>query len=590
MLSIDEAINIIQNKEQNRDSTLDRNDRLYYEMSLHIDGACPAFFDANDRLVTPTNYFGKPYQDIFENFLFTKYPYQTEATRQYQLSQYRPYQKESFVKAIQVIIGAIFQDDNYSIEVNDEADNEYIWGNNFDGKDISGYVQERFTDSCVDANGYFLVIPKKSRIETGDKVEPDIWFIRSVDIIHVTKEEIIFAKDDVFWLVNTIGYFRFKIDGGVVSEIDEDGYFAHMLGYVPIIISGGTRNTQGYYESWLYAAKPIADEFVGEKSLSAFVNKQNAHPFYIAADEECPNCSNGEYQFCTYCNVKTNECGCNDPANWRLASCKSCGGSGKRAHDPAKWMIVPKEDMANDQLKIVSADTNIVKVQFDNVKDVEKRIMRSLHLNYVEEAQSGEAKARDMETRYQFISMISNFLFDTLIHQLIINITSLRNISVSNGTPVPKQSEFTIVKPTQFSIMTDEDIISSINVNSPDFIKTKQIEDYVDKKFGGYDALKRKTSLIFQLDKIAVSSMETIQSLLINGGIDRRDLRYHIQLPLIIDKIERDKGSDYIVSTDFDVLKSEIDVLFNAENPEPNDIIRNAVRGVGMGLEGNEDV
>ena len=363
-----------------------------------------------------------------------------------------------------------------------------------------------------------------------------------------------------------------------------------MLGYVPIIISGGTRNTQGYYESWLYAAKPIADEFVGEKSLSAFVNKQNAHPFYIAPDEECPNCSNGEYQFCTYCNVKTNECGCNDPANWRLASCKSCGGSGKRAHDPAKWMIVPKEDMANDQLKIVSADTNIVKVQFDNVKDVEKRIMRSLHLNYVEEAQSGEAKARDMETRYQFISMISNFLFDTLIHQLIINITSLRNISVSNGTPVPKQSEFTIVKPTQFSIMTDEDIISSINVNSPDFIKTKQIEDYVDKKFGGDDALKRKTSLIFQLDKIAVSSMETIQSLLINGGIDRRDLRYHIQLPLIIDKIERDKGSDYIVSTDFDVLKSEIDVLFNAENPEPNDIIRNAVRGVGMGLEGNEDV
>ena len=45
-----------------------------------------------------------------------------------------------------------------------------------------------------------------------------------------------------------------------------------------------------------------------------------------------------------------------------------------------------------------------------------------------------------------------------------------------------------------------------------------------------------------------------------------------------------------LISSDFDVLKSEIDVLFNAENPEPNDIIRNAVRGVGMGLEGNEDV
>lgn len=576
MLSIEEAIQVIKDKNKKSDALV-RCARAYYEMSLHIDGACPSYIDANGGVIYPTNYFGDEYQRIFEESLFTKYPYQSEETRQYQLSQYRPYQKESFLRAIQVIVGAIFQDGNYNVIVSDKDDNTYIWGNNFDGTDLCSYYQNRFIDTCVDANGYFVVIPNKSRFETGTMVEPVIWFVRCVDILHISDDEIIFVKDNTYWLINRVAYFRFKKEFDVIVNIDEDGYFAHLLGYLPIIRGGGVRNTQGFYESWLYAAKPIADEYVGEKSLASFVNKQNAHPFYISADEECPSCINGEYQWCTNCNVKTNDCVCNDPANWKLSTCTSCGGTGVRAHDPSKWMIVPKEDMKNDQIKIVSADTNIVKVQFDNVKDVDMRIMRALHLTYIEAAQSGEAKARDMETRYQFISMICNYIFDTIIYQSVAIITSLRHVTVSGGRPTPKVGVFSIVKPTSFNIMTDEEIIGGINDKSPDFVKARQMEDYVDKKFGGDDVFKKKTSLVLQLDKLALSNNDTIQTLLLNGGITRRDLMFHVELPYIIDQIERERGGDYMVKATFDAIKQEVIRLFDILNPPQPQLITNVI-------------
>lgn len=360
-----------------------------------------------------------------------------------------------------------------------------------------------------------------------------------------------------------------------------DGYYAHLLNRLPAYRAGGIRNSKGFRQSWLNAAKPIADEFVGEKSLSMLVNKQGAHPYMAMMSEDCPECTGGQIQFCKRCNTKSEYCNCHEELkyesgqnpNWRLVNCNACGGSGARAQDPAKVIIVPPDEMDRDPVKIISTNPEHTRVQFDNVKDVEKRILRALHLNYIEEAQSGVAKDKDLETRYQFLSLISNYLFDDLLYNWVKDILSLRNVRVSGGEIMPGEAKFTIIKPTQFSIKTTTELLEAYRTayegKVPDFMLASQLMEYADRQYGGDLYLKKKTEIIVAFDPLAVSNSDRIQTDLLTGAIDQRDAKFHIQLPIIIDRIARERSKDYVIKTDIDTLKADIDAIFNTISPPP---------------------
>lgn len=575
MLSL-EAVQDFLDKGKKRSKNLIRNDNIYYEMSLHIDGACPAYEDTRfGYMVYPTNWYGYEYDLLFDTKHFSKFPHESEETRNWRKSTYRPYQQEAFIKAIQVIIGSIFQDGNYSIKIDRKEDEDYIWGENFEGKHLVGYLSKYFKNICNDPNGYFVLVPKYSRLEQVNVIEPILWFIPSVDLLYASDDEIIFEKDGYIWLVNKIGYFRYReIDKKFVLQ-DKGGYYAHILGRTPFYIAGGIWNTQGFYESWLNAAKPVADEFIGEKSLSTLVNKQNAHPFIQMAEEDCPDCQHtGRIQWCSKCAINSTDCNCssNYPEetrgsfwanpNWKTISCPSCGGKGGKAQDPARYYIVPKANIGDDMVKFISPDTAVPKVQFDNVKDVEARIMRALHLNYIEEAQSGTAKDKDMETRYQFLAMVSNSLFDEHLYNWIKDITALRNVTSVNTVFVPTSGKFTIEKPVQFGIKTAEQLLEELNNQVPDVIRNKQVEELADKMYGGDLLLKRKVEIANEFDGLANLPETIITSRLIQGGILRKDYQLHSNFTSILERIEREKGINFILSASFETIKQEIDRIF----------------------------
>lgn len=570
MLSLQGVLNLLNDGAFKRDRMLTVCDDVYYNTSLHIDGITPAYKDLRYEMMVYPTIYNVNYQTIFETKLFSKYPNESEETRSYRLSQYKPVQKEAFLKAIQVIVGAIFQDSQYTIEVERKEDNDYIWGENFEGKHLIAYLVDKFTDICNDPNGRFVLIPKYSSAETIGKVEPILWFIPSVDIKLITQDEFIFYKGGYVWMVNKFGYFRYeKKDDGKYHIIEPDGYYAHLLNRLPVYLAGGLRNGQGYYNSWLDAAVIIANEFVGEKSLAMLVNKQTAHPYFVAASEDCPNCEGGKVQICKKCRCDSSDCQHSEEHqyDWTPSNCTNCGGKGVLPQDPSKCMIVPPDQMANDQIKVVTIDPNISKVQGENVKDVEDRILRALHLNYIDEQQSGVAKGKDMETRYQFISMISNYCFDDLVYNWIKDICALRNIRVADGVAMPDDNvSFLIVKPTQFAIETAlelrEDYKGSYEARMPDYILSRQLLSYVDKKFGGDVIYIRKVSLINDMDKIAVTPPERVSMLLLNGGIKRRDLQFHTELPLILDQLERDKTAKWLLESDFQLIKNEVDKIF----------------------------
>jgi hypothetical protein len=546
-------------------------------MSLHIAGACPSFFDYRfpttidttqensplNRKVYPVNFYGMQYDLIFDTYLFNRHPRENDKTRNWRKSQYRPITKAPFQKAIEVTMGAIFQDSNYSIEIENKPDNDYIWGNNFNGLNLVNYFSSKFQTICEDPNGIFVCMPKQPWFETTtDEIEPDIIFINSKDIIYVTDDEIIFNRPNYIWNINNIGVFRYDIDDkGNYFHVDENngGYYAHLLGYVPKMIAGGNWNTQGFYDSWLDKAKPIADDYISAKSAEQLVDKEASHPWIIAVNTDCPECPNS----CGYIQVVCADC----PTGFELKPCQTCHGSGEISRNPGEWMTVPQDLLGKGKmLEIVNPDTAINTYHHQKCQDLYQDLLSSLHLNYVEQAQSGVAKDKDMETRYQFINKISNDLFDRLIPLAIQNITSYRNVTVSNGVITPQTGAYTIVKPTQYQIKTSEDLLTdydtSTKANVPAFVRVRQINDYVDKQFGGDLTMKRKTEIVTQLDFMSVLSSAEKQSMVIGGGASNRDWQFSSYLPSILDEIIRDHGKDWFEKSSFENLKSEIDTRF----------------------------
>lgn len=573
------------NKEKWDQSIIKRRD-VYYGMSLHIDGACPAWdVMRNPRLGwIPENitqkrpllgWFGIEYHLIFDNILFNRYPNEPERTRQWRFSAYKPFQKAYFAKCDQMVTGAIFQDSGYRVEVVDKDDNEYIWGNNFEKKNLIQFYAARFKTIVADPNGYFLVIPKESAERTTtDRIEPEIWFVKSSELRYISEDEIAFERDGLRWVVNKFGYFRWRKAQETEQWflVEGNGYYGHMLGYIPMFVAGGVWNDQGFYESWLHAGKAIADDYVIIKSDEAMCAKQASHPWIIEADAECPHCHGGDVQYCHTCHKRGELCECDEGmSHMTLAKCDACGGTGHISNNPGDRMTAPKEDMKLDLVKVVNIPVDANEMHAKRAERAELNLQKALHLNYIDQAQSAVSKNKDFETRYQFIDGINNDYFDRLIPNSIDAITALRNITVKNGVISPTPGDKIIVKPSQFQIKTTTDLLEEMKSGKDSGIPTYQLnaltEDYVDKQFGGNAVLKRKTSLINQMDILAGKSSADVSVAVLNGFATQRDGQFSLALPLILDALVRENGNEWFLSKKYEVIEAAVQVMFAAKYP-----------------------
>lgn len=542
---------------------------VYYGMSLHIDGACPAFTALRNKrqtVVYPHNYFGVEYQELFEIYLMNKHPRENELTRQWRFSVYKPFSQEVFLQAIQVLTASLFQDSGYSITVDDAEDNEYIWGNNFQGNNLVQYLANKMTNILEDPNGIFVTIPKAPYYKTStDKIEVDVFFIPSRDIIYLAEDEIIFKQGDFHWAVNNLNYFRFvEGEDGEFEHYDtrKRGYYAHMLYTVPLAIAGGIWNTQGYYDSWFNSAKAIADEYVSNKSAEQLVNKEASHPFIIEASEGCPDCNRtGSVSIpCETCS-SGNE----------LIQCDRCGGSGEISHNPGDRLVAPKEDMDRALIQVISPNIAVNTFHEKKNENLKNDLMRSLHLDYIDQAQSGTAKDKDMQTRYQFMMTVANDIFDRLITQLLKNILSLRNVVVKDGITQPYAGNFIVIKPSQFDIKTSTDLLADYNAaktaSMPAYMLGRQLEDYTDKQFGGDDVIKKKVCIINQIDVLSSVPVSSWAALIANGDVESRDTKLSVWLPKILDDIIRVASPEWFISATYDNIYSKVMEAFDKKFP-----------------------
>lgn len=538
--------------------SLQRKRDVYYGISLHTTGACPAFRDlSGGGIIYPQGYYGQEYQRLFDKHLMSRHPRENDATRNWRFSQYRPLTKAPFAQITEIITGAIFQDSNYDLNLQDAQDEQFIWGNHFSGHDIVGYFSNvAFRNMIEDPNGLLLRIPAlPGYAQAGDKLQVDIWFVNTKDIILHTQDDFIFLRNGYAWWVDkqTIWRFSYKPEEKkyFLSQQDAHGYYAHMLGRLPISIAGGVWNTQGYYDSYYSKAKAAADDFISAHSAAQLVDKEASHPFIVEASTDCTDCRGlGQVQQdCDSC-----------PNGVELVSCGSCHGSGQISRNPGQHIIVPQDKLKDGSpIQIVNPDVSINSHHREVCAQVMGLIIEALHLQKTEEAQSGVAKAIDQERLYKFISNISNHVFDKLMTDTLRDIIAYRNAGAVAGTVHPVEYPFRVLKPTQFRIKTSADLLNEYatgkQAGMPVFIRRRMALDFVDKQYSGDALMKKKAQLITQLDSLSVLSIDEMTALRNAGVVSDAELQYSRKLPAAIDALIRDNGEYWFLNTPNNVVE-----------------------------------
>jgi hypothetical protein len=566
---------------------------VYYDISLHTLGICPRF-SIGARQINPSgwyhNKYHEQYQFRFINYLLNRHPRESEETLNWRLSRYKPLTKAPFQRVTEMVTGAIFQDGNYSIEIPDPKDSEYIWGNNFYGRNIIGYFSEMgYKNMVEDPNGIFIRMPSRPYYEyaQGEQVEVNIWFINSTHIKYITRDEVIFCKDGYAWHVDKQTIWRYKEEKEnlyILDPEDSEGYYAHMFGKLPISIAGGEWNSKEYYDSYYDKARPAADVFIDVFSAQQLVDKNASYPFISEVADECPTCHGTlKLQTCERCHTSSEHCKCGEQANWRLLDCNTCGGAGVIASDPSKRKIIPLDDWDKSKggVVITSPDIGVNKHHFDQSKEIMKLILDALHLTVIDEAQSGAAKAIDQDRLYKFVSKISNHMFDNLIYKTISDIIAYRHVVASPNGVTPSVYQFKIVKPQQFDIKTAQLLLDEFKTaqegKMPKYILAQHVIDYADKQYSGNDTVKKKAVMVTQIDPYSLHSVEEKLSLKVSGAITTEQMILSDMLPLIMDRIVRDKGDEWFQEADFDAINGEVQRLKSEYLPKPNELQQQAL-------------
>lgn len=560
---------------------------IYYNTSVHTTGVCPAYYPlewdkpanrwiAGNSLFYPFYWLYPQYDIVFER-LYSAHPREPQITREWRKSQYRAYQRAPLLQAMDKCKAVISADNKYTLQVADKEDNEYIWGKNFDGRDLVGFMFWHFKTICEDPNGLFIVAPDRpAKEQKGSKVTCKIMFVPTRRILFYSEDELIFLEtDNLCWYVNGMSYLRFEkgVDEQWSHMDGRDGYYAHSLGRIPVHFGGGIWNTHGFYDSYISPAIPFCDDFVGALSAVQMVNKEASHPFIIAASSKCTKCNGSrQEQGCKTCH-QTKGFGCNCIAGtpFELRECGACHGTGVQSVNPADWTIVPPDQMGNDMIKIVNPDVSVNEYLNEFRKDIYEGIRQALHQSYIDEAQSGVAKEIDREGERLWYKACSDGMWG-LLEAILLDILSIRNISKSDGKVKPNIPEYTLIPPTDFDIKTESDLLDQYKVATeskiPDYVRQRINDSLVDKTYGGDDIMVKTSQFITYVDPYSVKTDADKDICLTSGVVDRDTIMFSNVLPMLLNKLALKRGKEWFIKASFDDMEIAVRELF-AVIPKP---------------------
>lgn len=465
--------------------------------------------------------------------LTSRRPNEDPDVQKYRLSIYEPITKGSMNRAIDKLF-RIFQNANFSISVSDEL-NTYLTERKFDGQYFYSYIQKFVVRRMIeDPNGWLVWIPVGEGLTNpAVKVDAEPVLIMS-DQIKVLEPGLLTwqSMDEhssvmvngksqmtglvYYSLTDTQFLKHIQVGQAIDKRFETIVVYQHDIGAIPGVILGGDLTDEHFFDSYFSAFVPFANEAIRQYSDWTAVMTTSAFPYREEIAENCngKGCRDGivfnhdteEHETCGICK-----------GTGRVISRSPFGVFLREKANPALGV---DGDVNGPMIRFISPDVSIIEYSGQAWQTLLKKAEESLHLNVIDESQSGVAKMIDREDSFSQLTKISNNIFDEIIFKSLLFIEKYRNV-IEPMSPV-------ITKPISFSMKTEDDLIDELNKltdkNAPIAFLVESTKDLARKRFSGNKSVSRMVEVLVSYDPIFHLNTKDKQMLLAAGSIKKDDL------------------------------------------------------------------
>lgn len=532
------------------------NPQKYYwavvaeQMSIHVDGTYP--------------------YELIEN----RRPFEDDSRWHFRRNNYEPITVASVMEAINGL-HRIFNPRNYEIKASPEL-LEYINRDIFKGGNYMAFVREIALINMIrDPNGVIVIMPYGAGLySVNEKIEPRPIIVDSYMIVSKTTDHLIWLSEERTYIDTGGGkrdkcglvyyiYTQYTLERlyqtGARSKVvfERELVYRHDIGEVPYINLGGIwRHDGNYFESFFRGFIPFGNECIRQYSDWQGTMITCAYPIREMKRIRC----SAE--------------GCIDGHVWsdnRSSShrCGTCNGTGYvfgmspyGVFEMEEW----NEGMMNGTdtrppIKYHAPDTKIIEYSETAWRSLYMDARKSLHLEHVDEAQAGIAKAIDRDREYSMLLEISNTIFDNHIMRGLQYIDKMR----FGGS----FDDIAVVKPTEFKLYTERDlldILAELKIKqAPLAIQTEVTREIIRKRHLSNPKEMSIQMALLEMDPLYFYTMEEKIQLQATGVFDVNQVRLSMYAPAITDELGRKfSGPEYIDKTlDIDWIKKEIQIIYD---------------------------
>lgn len=498
----------------------------------------------------PFNYWNKKKLDLqvhtkgklYEK-TFTVFKNEEPAASSFVAGTYEPVTKSSIWKGIDNI-SRIFK--NTGFDITSDAETSMFIAN-------SG-IKEKIIDNFI--NGSMSTDPNTFAVPYYDENEKEwsIKFVESNLIKCIDKNSISFIDEDNSQYNIELEYYPFlknnnrdlKREDCLLSSYPKKVFSPKKMRYIHIsseqyiiLDFNGKDYTVKFFDIPKdvepYIATGVNKEFsyVSESPVQAFIPFGNISLLQHRAARSVENIFGyprmSEIELpCDNCHHGIEKCEISDEHPSGEKACSKCHGTGalslqsifkiykrKLSEDPAA-----NNDI--DPVKFHTPDVGILEYISKSWQNTLRLGEDSIYVQQIVETgnvQSAKSREKQLEQMYSWLDRLSNFFYNSA--SKIIN-----NLCLLNG-----QGHASIEKPISFAIMNElesfEYLNSIVNSNSPVFIKTVHIENFLKKYISSSNPIIRVVDILKKVDVFCFYSMEDLQKMSNNGVIDDKEWKIH---------------------------------------------------------------
>jgi hypothetical protein len=504
---------------------------------------------------------------LFEKVI-TVYENEDVNATKFVLNTYEPVTKGSIWKGIDNV-GRIFKNTGFDISASEQT-MEFINESEYKDKIIDNFVKKSIaTDPNTFAVPYF------------DNGEWKIEFIESEQVHVINDESIVYIDDEKsdyeIRKKHTKALGKLNTDANLLLEQHEKHYLKKSFVFVsetqyitiefsenkaqtniitlpkkikPYIATGVNEQLDNVFESPVQGFIPFGNKALLQHRTAVSVENLFGYPRMSEIELPCDACHSGMVK----CDI-TDECKTGEE------TCKKCHGTGALSLQSVFKIYKRKLSAENPELNI---DIDPVKFHTPDIgilDYVSKAWQSSLQLAedaiYIQQRietgniESAKSREKQLEQMYSWLDRISAQFYKSA-EQI------LTNYSLLNG-----YGEVIVQKPISFAIMNELESFEYLNTivssDSPIFIKTTHIENFLKKYISSSNPIIRVVRILKKVDIFCFYTSDDLQKLSNSGIIDDKEWRIHAYAFPLLSQMYAIDGSLFQLEDD------QIIVMLNKE-------------------------